>query len=94
MERRVEGGNVRLTGLVDARTDALLLEHLVAAALSNGIQRFDAHTLGDNRQMLDVFRHAGFAVRRSLDAGEKRMKAVQIVVNGRTFDIYPNRIGS
>ena len=47
----------------------LLLEHLVAAALSNGIQRFDAHTLGDNRQMLDVFRHAGFAVRRSLDAG-------------------------
>ena len=47
----------------------LLLEHLVAAALSNGIQRFDAQTLGDNRQMLDVFRHAGFAVRRSLDAG-------------------------
>ena len=47
----------------------LLLEHLVAAALSNGIQRFDAHTLGDNRQMLDVFRHAGFAVSRSLDAG-------------------------
>ena len=46
----------------------LLLEHLVAAALSNGIQRFDAQTLGDNRQMLDVFRHAGFAVRRSLDA--------------------------
>ncbi len=47
----------------------LLLEHLVAAALSNGIQRFDAHTLGDNRQMLDVFRHAGFAVTRSIDAG-------------------------
>ena len=47
----------------------LLLEHLVAAALSNGIQRFDAQTLGDNRRMLDVFRHAGFAVRRSLDAG-------------------------
>ncbi|MGH9132403.1 MAG: GNAT family N-acetyltransferase, partial [Ilumatobacteraceae bacterium] len=47
----------------------LLLEHLVAAALSNGIQRFDAHTLGENRQMLDVFRHAGFDVRRSLDAG-------------------------
>jgi acetyl coenzyme A synthetase (ADP forming)-like protein len=47
----------------------LLLEHLVAAALSNGIQRFDAHTLGDNRQMLDVFRHAGFAVSRSMDAG-------------------------
>ena len=50
----------------------LLLEHLVAAALSNGIQRFDAHTLGDNRQMLDVFRHAGFAVSRSLDGGSVR----------------------
>jgi len=47
----------------------LLLEHLVAAALSNGIQRFDAHTLGDNRRMLDVFRHAGFAVSRSLEGG-------------------------
>jgi acetyl coenzyme A synthetase (ADP forming)-like protein len=47
----------------------LLLEHLVAAALSNGIQRFHAATLGDNRQMLDVFRHAGFAVSRSLEAG-------------------------
>ena len=25
---------------------------------------------------------------------EKRMKAVQLVVNGKTYDIYPDRIGS
>ena len=31
---------------------------------------------------------------RSSDHNEKRMKAVQIVVNGKTYDIYPDRIGS
>ena len=30
---------------------------------------------------------------RSRDQNEKRMKAVQIVVNGKTYDIYPDRIG-
>jgi len=29
---------------------------------------------------------------RSADPNEKRMKAVQIVVNGKTYDIYPDRI--
>lgn len=31
---------------------------------------------------------------RSSDHAEKRMKAVQIVLNGKTYDIYPDRIGS
>jgi hypothetical protein len=31
---------------------------------------------------------------RSRDKAEKRMKAVRIVVNGKTYDIYPDRIGS
>ena len=31
---------------------------------------------------------------RSRDHAERRMKAVQIVVNGKTYDIYPDRIGS
>jgi len=31
---------------------------------------------------------------RSSDHNEKRMKAVQLVVNGKTHDIYPDRIGS
>ena len=29
---------------------------------------------------------------RSADPNEKRMKAVQLVVNGTTYDIYPDRI--
>jgi Family of unknown function (DUF6152) len=29
---------------------------------------------------------------RSADQNEKRMKAVQIIVNGKTYDIYPDRI--
>ena len=31
---------------------------------------------------------------RSLDPNEKLMKAVRVTVNGATYDIYPERIGS
>lgn len=31
---------------------------------------------------------------RSRDANEKRMKAVRIIVNGKTFDVYPDRVES
>jgi hypothetical protein len=31
---------------------------------------------------------------RSRDHNEKRMKAVRVVVNGKTYDVYPDRIGS
>ena len=47
----------------------VMLEHLAAVARSNGIDRFDAETLPDNRRMLDVFRHAGFAVTSHFDDG-------------------------
>jgi acetate---CoA ligase (ADP-forming) len=47
----------------------VMLEHLAAVARSNGIDRFDAETLPDNRRMLDVFRHAGFAVASHFDDG-------------------------
>ena len=30
----------------------------------------------------------------SLDETEKRMKAVRITVNGKTYDVYPNRVPS
>lgn len=40
----------------------VMLEHLATVAMSNGIERFDAETLPDNRAMMDVFRHAGFEV--------------------------------
>ena len=29
---------------------------------------------------------------RSLDESEKRMKAVRIIVNGKTYDVYPDRV--
>jgi hypothetical protein len=29
---------------------------------------------------------------RSLEATEKRMKAVRIIVNGKTYDVYPDRV--
>ena len=47
----------------------VMLEHLAAVARSNGIERFDAETLPDNRAMMDVFRHAGFDVTSHFDAG-------------------------
>lgn len=31
---------------------------------------------------------------RSQDAGENRMKAVRVIVGGRTFDVYPSRAPS
>jgi hypothetical protein len=31
---------------------------------------------------------------RSKDPNEKRMKAVRIMVNGKTFDVYPDRVES
>jgi acetyl coenzyme A synthetase (ADP forming)-like protein len=47
----------------------VMLEHLAAVARSNGIERFDAETLPDNRAMMDVFRHAGFTVESHFDSG-------------------------
>ena len=47
----------------------VMLEHLAAVARSNGIERFDAETLPDNRAMMDVFRHAGFDVTSHFDNG-------------------------
>ena len=47
----------------------LLLEHLSRIAQASGILEFEADVLGENNQMLSVFRHSGFRVRRSLEEG-------------------------
>ncbi len=47
----------------------LLLEHLAAIARSNGIERFTAETLSDNRAMLRVFSRAGWPIERHFDSG-------------------------
>ena len=47
----------------------LLLEHLAAIARSNGIVRFTAEVLADNRPMLAVFARAGWPVERRFESG-------------------------
>ncbi|WP_312178716.1 GNAT family N-acetyltransferase [Arthrobacter sp.] len=48
---------------------SILLEHLAAAARENGISRFSAEVLPENRKMLSVFADAGYEVRRAFDDG-------------------------
>ncbi|MBD7993814.1 GNAT family N-acetyltransferase [Arthrobacter sp. Sa2CUA1] len=48
---------------------SILLEHLAAAARENGIRRFSAEVLPENRKMLGVFADAGYEVRRAFDDG-------------------------
>ena len=47
----------------------LLLEHLAAIARSNGIRRFTAEVLADNRGMTKVFTRAGWPLQRRFDSG-------------------------
>lgn len=47
----------------------LLLEHLAVIARTNGVERFTADVLADNRPMLGVFARAGWPVRRHFDSG-------------------------
>jgi acyl-CoA synthetase (NDP forming)/RimJ/RimL family protein N-acetyltransferase len=47
----------------------MLLEHLASVARSNGIERFTAEVLADNRPMLSVFLKAGWPVQRAFDSG-------------------------
>ena len=47
----------------------LLLEHLATIARSNGIVRFTAEVLADNRPMLAVFSRAGWPVERRFESG-------------------------
>ena len=47
----------------------LMLEHLAAIARTNGIRRFTAEVLSDNRGMLAVFAKAGWPLQRRFDSG-------------------------
>ena len=47
----------------------LLLEHLAIIARAGGIAEFEASVHSDNHQMLEVFAHSGFKIRRPLDPG-------------------------
>ncbi|WP_041450961.1 bifunctional acetate--CoA ligase family protein/GNAT family N-acetyltransferase [Hoyosella subflava] len=46
---------------------SILLEHLADAAAQNGLTRFEAEVLAENRGMIAVFKEAGYEVSRSYD---------------------------
>lgn len=48
---------------------SILLEHLAAAARENGIDKFSAEVLPENRKMIQVFSDAGYEVHRHFDDG-------------------------
>ncbi|WP_233150163.1 bifunctional GNAT family N-acetyltransferase/acetate--CoA ligase family protein [Kineosporia sp. A_224] len=48
---------------------SVLLEHLAAAARENGVHRFVAEVLPQNRKMMGVFRDAGYEVKHAFDDG-------------------------
>lgn len=48
---------------------SILIEHLAAAARENGIERFTAEVLPENRKMITVFNETGFDVKRRFDDG-------------------------
>ncbi|MHA7305914.1 bifunctional acetate--CoA ligase family protein/GNAT family N-acetyltransferase [Arthrobacter sp. TMN-49] len=48
---------------------SILLEHLAAAARENGIDKFSAEVLPENRKMIQVFSEAGYEVHRRFDDG-------------------------
>ncbi|KNX36993.1 bifunctional acetate--CoA ligase family protein/GNAT family N-acetyltransferase [Luteipulveratus halotolerans] len=58
---------------------SVLLEHLAAIGQENGVQRFIADVLPQNRRMLSVFSEAGYEVSRQFDDG----------VIALSFDISP-----
>ncbi|EOM78222.1 bifunctional GNAT family N-acetyltransferase/acetate--CoA ligase family protein [Rhodococcus rhodnii] len=51
----------------------ILLEHLAAAAAENGLTEFVAEVLAENRNMVTVFREAGYQVSRSYEGGVVRL---------------------
>ena len=58
---------------------SILLEHLAVAARENGIDKFSAEVLPENRKMIQVFSEAGYEVHRHFDEG----------VISLSFDIDP-----
>lgn len=48
---------------------SVLLEHLAAAARENGVHKFVADVLPQNRKMISVFRDAGYEVKHAYDDG-------------------------
>src|SRR5262245_5726200 len=68
----------------------LLLEHLAALARRNGVARFVAYVLPDNREMLRVFADAGLTVTSQHEDGTSRL-VVSLVESERYLDAVGDR---
>jgi acetyl coenzyme A synthetase (ADP forming)-like protein len=83
---RLEGGDAAEVAfaVADAQQGrglaTLLLEYLASYAATNGITRFAADTLIDNRRMLEVFQSAGF---------RRESRSIEYGVVHLAFDIEP-----
>jgi acyl-CoA synthetase (NDP forming)/GNAT superfamily N-acetyltransferase len=69
---------------------SVLLEHLVVAAREQGITRFVAEVLPENRKMLDVFTEAGFATTRAVEDGVV-MLTVDVTPTERSREVMEAR---
>lgn len=53
---------------------SILLEHLAAAARERGLARFVAEVLAENRQMVNVFREAGYQLTSGIEEGVRHLE--------------------
>lgn len=72
---RAEVAFAILDGFQGRGIGTILLQHLARIAAANGVEEFEADVLGENRQMLEVFAHSGFARQRSLESGVVHLRA-------------------
>lgn len=83
--RAISYGNPHPTLDVDVEGETWRVELATPAATRRAGFMEDTAKVGDQ---IVVIGH------RSRDEAEKRMKAVRITVNGKTYDVYPNRVPS
>jgi len=63
----------------------ILFEHLVTIAQNNGITRLEADVLLDNRNMLDIFEHSGFQLKKTTKSG---VTHIHFDITGKVFNKY------
>lgn len=83
--RAISYGNPHPTLDVDVEGETWRVELAPPAATQRAGFMEDTAKVGDQ---ITAIGH------RSRDETEKRMKAVRIIVNGKTYDVYPNRVPS
>ncbi len=83
--RAISYGNPHPTLDVDVEGETWRVELATPAATQRAGFMEDTAKVGDR---IVAIGH------RSRDEAEKRMKAVRITVNGKTYDVYPNRVPS